>query len=142
MLVVLYILLGVIVALVFFFLFKIVRRENYVSYDDPHIEKLRQRLLPVFPELKTVEMFASNKSFTIDKKEIYICMKDEYGSYYDDNMLTYVIIHELAHSIQKEVDTQHSQKFKDIFFPLLDRAERAGLYNPNLPVVQNYCNYA
>ena len=141
MLIVLYLLLGVAIALIFFLLFKVVR-EDYVSYQDPHIEKLRQRLLPVFPELRTVDVFASNKSFTIDKKEIYICMKDEHGSYYDDNMLIYVIIHELAHSIQKEVDTEHSQKFKDIFFPLLDRAERAGLYNSKLPVVQNYCNYA
>jgi hypothetical protein len=84
-------------------------------------------------------MSGSNKSFTVNKEDVYICMKDERNNYYEDNMLIYVILHELAHVLCDEVG--HTEKYKDIFRGLLRRAQQAGLYDPNQPPIDDYCNY-
>ena len=113
--------------------------DTYDKYYDPKLDNLKQRLLPVFPELKDVDMSGSNKSFTVNKEDVYICMKDERNNYYEDNMLIYVILHELAHVLCDEVG--HTEKYKDIFRGLLKRAQQAGLYDPNQPPIDDYCNY-
>jgi hypothetical protein len=113
--------------------------DTYDKYYDPKLDNLKQRLLPVFPELQHVEMSGSNKSFTVNKEDVYICMKDERNQYYEDNMLIYVILHELAHVLCDEVG--HTEKYKEIFRGLLKRAQVAGLYDPNQPPIDDYCNY-
>ena len=116
-----------------------VRNRNFEKFDDPKIDNLKNRLSSIFPELNFIQLSGSNKSFTINKKEIYLCLKDENGKYYDDNMLIYVLLHELAHVKCDEIG--HTEKFKDIFRNLLLQAEIAGLYNPFQPPVDNYCNF-
>jgi predicted metal-dependent hydrolase len=113
--------------------------DTYDKYYDPKLEEIRERLAVVIPEIKHVDLSGSNKSFTINKKHVYICAKDESGQYYDDNMLTYVILHELAHVLCDEVG--HTEKYKQIFRSLLERAHKAGLYDPSKPPIDNYCNY-
>lgn len=78
-------------------------------------------------------------SYTINKKKVYICTNNPAnGETYDDNMLTYVIIHELAHALCPDVG--HTPTFYKVFDVLLDRAEAAGVYDPDMPRVKNYCN--
>lgn len=113
--------------------------DTYDKYYDPKLEEIRDRLSVAIPEIKNVDISGSNKSFTINKKHVYICSKDESGQYYDDNMLTYVILHELAHVLCDEVG--HTEKYKQIFRSLLERAHKAGLYDPSKPPLDNYCNY-
>jgi hypothetical protein len=113
--------------------------DTYDKYYDPKLEEIRDRLSTAIPEIKNVDLSGSNKSFTINKKHVYICAKDENGQYYDDNMLTYVILHELAHVLCDEVG--HTEKYKQIFRSLLERAHKAGLYDPSNPPIDNYCNY-
>lgn len=113
--------------------------DHYDKYYDPKLESLKYRIAEYFPEIKDIEISGSNKSFTINKKSIYICAKDESGKYYDDNMLIYVILHELAHVMCDEVG--HTEKYKSIFRGLLERATVVGLYNPATPPLDNYCNY-
>ena len=101
------------------------------SYDDPLLEKIRNDLLKVDPRVATLRFRASNESFTEDKKT---------NEYYDYNMLMYVCLHELAHAFSESVDEDHTTKeFRDNFQMLLDKAEKLGLYNPNLPLNYNYC---
>jgi Zn-dependent peptidase ImmA (M78 family) len=114
-------------------------QDTYDKYYDPKLDILKERLATVFPEIKNVDLSGSNKSFTVNKEDIYICMKDEKNNYYEDNMLIYVILHELAHVLCDEVG--HTEKFKDIFRSLLKRAQQAGLYDPEQPPVDDYCNY-
>lgn len=109
--------------------------ENYME-NDPTIQKLRQKLVPVFPEINHIKLMKGNSSYTINKKKIYICTEKQ-GQIYNDNMLTYVILHELAHTLSPDIG--HNHKFMLIFKALLERAERHGLYNPSLPRVENYC---
>lgn len=133
-----YILLGCIIS---YFLWDYYhRKETFQTFDDPKIQQLIDKLSVTFPELKNhISANASNRSFTINKKDIYLCTKDEHGAYYPDNMLVYVLLHELAHTMCDEVG--HTEKYKSIFRSLLVRAQKNNLYDPNIPPIDNYCEY-
>lgn len=105
----------------------------------PDILRLKRRLYQIFPEMKKVRIMKSNSSYTLGKKNIYLCTRDDSNYTYDDNMLTYVFLHELAHSLTEQIG--HGNEFKSKFKSLLRRAERYGMYDPNKPHVENYCGY-
>ena len=64
-------------------------------------------------------------------------MKDENNNYYQENMLMYVVLHELAHVICDEIG--HTKKFERIFKELLNDAGELGIYNASIPPIPNYC---
>lgn len=138
-----YLLYAVIIGVLIYILYNLVFKEyftdSYEKYYDPKIEQLQQKIGEVIPEIKDVEISGGTKSLTINKKVVYICAKDANGNYYGDNMLTYVILHELAHVLCDEVG--HTEKFKSIFKKLLDKATDGGIYDPSIPPIDNYCNY-
>lgn len=111
------------------------KRDEYMEMD-PVIVLLKDRLIYTFPELNNVKLMKGTSSYTINKYKIYICTEHN-GVQYDTNMLTYVILHELAHVMTPEIG--HGQDFVVQFNKLLDRAYFAGLYDPNKPRVENYC---
>lgn len=77
-----------------------------------------------------------SESATINKYRVYLCT--EYaGNSYDDNMLTYVLLHELAHVLTPEIG--HGDAFRETFEKLLTRAKQAKLYNPSAVKPRNYC---
>ena len=53
-----------------------------------------------------------DESYTINKKKVHICMKDEHDKYYEDDMLMYVLLHELAHCKCKSIG--HTDEFHGI----------------------------
>lgn len=111
------------------------RRDDFMELD-PVIVDLKNRLISTFPELNNVKLMKGTSSYTINKYKIYICTEHN-GTKYDTNMLTYVIIHELAHVLTTEVG--HGSDFVKQFNKLLDRAYLAGVYDPTQPRVENYC---
>lgn len=111
------------------------KQENCLE-NDYTIKRLKHKLLPIFPELQYVKLMRGNTSYTINKSKIYICTESK-GRLYDDNMLIYVILHELAHVLCLEIG--HSAQFQIIFKSLLLRAEFYGLYNPSKPRPNDYC---
>lgn len=112
-----------------------VKYENYLENEDT-IVRLKNRLIPAFPELMNVKLMKSDASYTINKQKIYLCTESD-GEIYDDNMLTYVILHELAHTLCPEIG--HGKQFQRIFGSLLARAANHNLFDPNMPRVENYC---
>lgn len=112
-------------------------RFNEKQETDPVVERVRQKLLILDPKAKDLKIYKGDRSYTINKEKMFLCVKDDKGDYYDDNMLVYVGTHELAHAINDEIG--HGEKFQRIFKELLDRAEGKGLYDPHKPIVQNYC---
>ena len=114
-------------------------RENHLQ-EDPMLWKLKEILTPLHPSVKQLRLYKSDKSYTINKEKIYLCLKDEKDEYYPTNHLLYVMIHELAHLVNKD-DVGHTPKFHAIFEELLDKAYDLGIYNPSIPPIENYCNY-
>lgn len=111
------------------------QKEYYASLD-PTIVHLKTKLMPHFPELAKVTIVKSDSSYTFNKKKIYLCTEHN-GQVYDDNMLTYVILHELAHVLNNEFG--HGKEFKRKFDELLDRAESYKLWDRSKTRVSNYC---
>lgn len=87
--------------------------------------------------MKEITLYRGEKSYTINKQNVYICLKDPEGQYYSDNTLYYVIAHEISHAICDEIG--HTDKFNAIFKALLIKLESAGIYNSSIPITQDYC---
>ena len=89
--------------------------------------------------MNEVKLYKGNKSYTINKKKIFICLKDENDSYYSDNMLIYVLAHEFSHVIAKSIG--HTKEFYDIFEELLVELADSGVYDPSKDIVKDYCEH-
>ena len=140
-------------ALLIYGIFKQV--EEYQLQDDPMLHKIREHLKPLFSAdnyytgvlsplndeniLDRVKLYKGNKSYTINKEKIFLCLKDENDEYYDLQQLYFVILHELAHCICQEIG--HTEKFHEIFEALLLLAAEKGLYDPNYKIDENYCKH-
>jgi hypothetical protein len=127
--------------------------QEYYAQDDPKLKEIKNRLeiffankkdwtghLSVLNEknfIKNITFFRGEKSYTINKKQVYICLKDEMGEYYDDNTLYYVVCHEISHVICDEIG--HTEKFYLIFNELLSKMEESGIYDYNIPIKHDYC---
>ena len=110
------------------------------TYDDPLIDRIKRDLIKVDERASKLNIRAADKSYTENKKDMYLCLKDKNGNYYPYNMLTYVGLHELAHAISHKVDESHtSNEFHENFTFLLKKAEELGIYNPNEELIDNYC---
>lgn len=112
-------------------------KENLEQYD-PKIMEIKEKLTEVHPIARKLRFYSAKKSYTINKEKVHICLRDENSNYYNDNMLMYVALHELAHVLCDEIG--HTEKFNAIFDELLIRAEKMKLYDPDIPPIVNYCN--
>ena len=83
-------------------------------------------------------LFRGEKSYTINKARVFICIKDtNTGKIYDIHLLTYVLAHELAHVICDEIG--HTEKFHRIFDDMLALMEKEGLYDSTIVIDPSYC---
>lgn len=115
-----------------------VKIRDYQLSRDPMLKRIRNKTEALHPAVKNIKMFKGSKSYTINKSRIYLCLKDEKGQYYNENMLIYVFIHELAHYLNKE-DVGHTPKFFEIFNELINKAVKLGIYDDSIPPLNNYC---
>ena len=90
-------------------------------------------------KLDEVKINEDNQSYTINKEKIYLCLTDKENKFYSNNMLTYVLLHEFAHTLCKSVG--HTPEFHAIFEKLLKEAIVRGLYDPSIPVDPEYCKH-
>jgi hypothetical protein len=111
------------------------------TYRDSKILDIQSKLMKVDPDVTSkLNIQAGNQSFTEDKKDMFLCLRDEQGKYYPDNMLMYVALHELAHAKSHSIDTNHSgDEFKNNFNYYLKKAEELGFYSPSKGLVREYC---
>ena len=148
------IVLAIIIVLLIVWIISSKIRENYLA-DDPMLHDLKETIRPLFETDKEydgllstlnyknvfnkIKLLKGDKSYTINKEKVYLCLKDEKGSYYSKNMLIYVTLHELSHVICPEIG--HTDLFYEIFQEVLDKASDKGIYNPSIPLIKNYCTY-
>lgn len=118
--------------------------KEYHLQDDPMLQTLKEALKPVQYNGKSItenlKLYKGDKSFTINKSQTFLCLYDENGDYYPLNMLVYVLLHEIAHSLNKK-DVGHTEEFHKVFDDLLEQATRNGIYNPSIPVINGYCEF-
>lgn len=120
----------------------IVKRQvrEHMEQDDPMLRRLKDVLEPVHPVIKTLKLYKGDKSYTINKDKIYLCLKDKDGEYYPLNMLSYVLLHEIAHLLNTK-DIGHTEEFHRIFDELLIQAAEIGAFNPSIPIIQDYSQH-
>lgn len=127
-------------------------REHYLQ-DDPVLKELHQKFKKFFDQKTTwtfpleslnnrnimdeIDLYRGKKSYTINKQKVYLCLKDPNKQYYNLNMLTYVLAHEIAHVINTEIG--HTDKFNVIFESLLGKLTAQGLYDPTKRIDDEYC---
>ena len=143
----------VVVVLLLYFILR--RIETFNQELDPKLYELKAILEPMFDPAITrtgilscmngrcimdeLSLFKGNKSYTFNKEDIYLC-RDKNGKYYSNNVLIYVLLHELAHALNL-VDTGHTDTFNAIFAALLIEAEERGIYDSSIPMVDDYCGH-
>lgn len=132
------VILFIIVLIILFFVLRNQVKEYYEQLD-PILCKIKEQLRPLHSCVDKLKFFEGKKSYTINKKKIYLCLKDENNEYYDYNMLMYVALHELSHVLCDEIG--HTAKFHRIFEQILKQAEEMKIYDPTIPIVQNYCGH-
>lgn len=138
------ILLVVLLIILTFSLFQIYYKiiEHYENKEeDAYIKSLFNEIKLIDNDIEKIEhklrFFEGSKSYTIDKKDIYICKKDKKtGEIYHKNQLVLVLIHEISHALCPDVG--HTPSFDYIFENLLQKATDANLYTPTISV-DNYC---
>lgn len=87
-------------------------------------------------------------TFTVDKSDMHVCLRtrDQNDKLYEINLLMYVILHELAHLCNYDINgypiTGHGNEFKAIFKILVIEAVRIGVYRYTdyTKQPQEYCN--
>lgn len=131
----------ILLLLILIFLFNVVCNQvsEYYEQIDPMLSRIRETLLPLDEKVSDLKFYQGNKSYCINKKKIYLCLKDENDEYYPFNMLMYVAIHELAHVLCDEIG--HTPKFHRIFKELLEKAESINIYDSSIPIISNYCGH-
>jgi len=107
-----------------------------------HISRNLARIDPRYGEVPLRE---GQRSETINKSVIHLCLKDpRTNKYYDMNTLMYVTLHELSHVLSNGYVTDskgHADdpEFNRIFTALKQKATSLGIYNPKIPLPPVYC---
>ena len=95
--------------------------------DREGIETLKDRYNP--DQLSETGLGAKYTSYSVNKGEkISICVRHEDNKFIDDNIIVFVVIHELAHVMTKSIG--HTKEFWDYMAYLLEKGEKIGSYKP------------
>jgi len=112
----------------------------------PKLDLLQSNIEKLFPylsdtekyQLSNIKLQPDKKSYTIDKNHVHLCIIDpDTGKYYDNNLLTYVLLHEIAHIFCDEEG--HTEKYIKIFKNLLNIGAKAKIYDPDKALPKMYC---
>jgi hypothetical protein len=97
--------------------------------DDEKVKRLKKKFNP--DQIREAEHEKDSTSYTINKGEMmHLCLrhKNSEKTLHDENLLMFVIIHELAHIMSKTIG--HNSEFYDNFKFLLKEASLANIYIP------------
>jgi hypothetical protein len=142
----------IIVGLVAYAVYKQI--EDYTLKDDPKLKELKKVFSDFFSQerywkgklqalnkrdiMNETDLYRGDKSYTINKERVYLCLKDENDEYYPLNMLIYVLAHEYSHVICESIG--HTDEFHAIFEELLVELADTGVYDPSQEIIPNYCH--
>lgn len=113
--------------------------EEKKAKNDDVLLNVVSKIKGLHPIVENITFQRADKSYTINKSKVHICIYDEKGDPYPLNMLIYVAIHEIAHVITKSIG--HTDEFYKNFDFLLEQAINKGIYDASIPLIQNYCGH-
>ena len=130
----------IIIIIILLYSVKYFKKQERFHNEEPMIARIKFDCSKIDDQIKNIDFYPADESYTEDKKKIYLCLRDENNNYYDYNMLMYVAIHECAHALTDVIDPEHkTNEFKTMFQNLLQKAEQLGLYDPSKEIIENYC---
>lgn len=101
--------------------------DNLKDEDREGISTLKERYNP--DELSETGLGAKYTSYSVNKGEkISICVRHKDKQFIDDNIIIFVVIHELAHVMTKSIG--HTPEFWANMAFLLEEGEKIGIYKP------------
>tara|TARA_B100001059_G_C17563617_1_gene441401 strand:- start:117 stop:620 length:504 start_codon:yes stop_codon:yes gene_type:complete len=143
----------IIISLVGYAIYK--QYEEYSLKDDPKLKELKVIFGKFFDQdrywtgnleslnkrdiMKETDLYRGDKSYTINKERVYLCLKDDDNEYYSLNMLIYVLAHEYSHVISKSIG--HTDEWNAIFEQLLVELADTGIYDPSQAILTDYCQH-
>lgn len=121
------------------------KRTEYYKKHEPLLLKIKNKIdlmIPYFDKdeksrLSRLKIQPDIKSYTVNKHAMHLCLQNKDGSYYDENILIYVTLHELAHIFCDEVG--HTPAYHKIFERLLQIASNVGIYDETILLPKEYC---
>lgn len=113
-----------------------------IPIDDTDFILLKNRInnIELNENIRTNDV--DNVSYTNNKQYIYLCLRDENNNFYNEDILFYILIHELTHVGTDELNTEHkhSENFYRIMQKLLVYAKKYLNYDvSNSNNVKEYC---
>jgi len=144
MLFILFVLILLLIILIIIVLCKTIRnfQENYGVSSSPEtteiLQEIKLRIAKINPEYYYIPIKEGKSSFTRYKRTISLCMKNpRTKEIYNINILMYVVLHEVGHVITKSKG--HGAEFQKNFSLLLSQAVNLGIYDPSVPIPEDYC---
>lgn len=142
-----YVLAIVLIVLLAWVIFSQVK--EHMMQSDPMLPLLKNIILPLqdyidknYPEaklnLRNMELYRSDSSYTLNKEKTFLCLYDDKGDYYPLHAILHVLLHEIAHSLNTRT-VGHDEIFQKINQDIVDEATRLGIYNPSIPMIKGYC---
>lgn len=108
-------------------------RDHLISSNpnDTYVINLQNNMTPSRTSIYETDPHTSKTSYTVNKgEEIHMCLRSKItGEIHNENILTYVGIHEMAHIANPEIG--HGPLFQRIFNNFLKAAIEIGIYTPN-----------
>lgn len=131
----------IVVIIVLFALYRKRERFEVTDADYAYVDKLKRIVETVYPPAVDIVVVPGRQSVTVQKKVVYICLKDpKTKQYYPLDVLLYVTLHEIAHVVSKSYSSHaHNGEFKDNFDKLLDAAGAMGYFPTVVSIPKNYC---
>ena len=123
-------------------LYFINNKEFYSDGDDEKvIAVLKNQLHIIDPEFCNLKIYPSDQSVTVNKKKIYLCLRDpKTRNFYPLEVLIYVTLHEIAHIKSKSYSSKsHNEEFYKNFEELLNKTISKGVLLKNIHIPENYC---
>lgn len=107
---------------------------------DQKLQQIKENIARIDPKVPEFNFYLDGEgSYILGDRDIYMCIHDEDGNYYDDNFLTYVALHELTHGLIPQDTRTHPPIFDSTFEEIKAKAIRLGIYDPTKPFPAVYC---
>lgn len=107
---------------------------------DQKLQYLKDKISVLDPRTKEFNFSVDdNGSYILGSRDIFMCIRDEHGDYYDDNFLIYVAMHELVHGLIPQNTEHHPPIFDKTFNEMKELAIRMKIYDPTIPFPRTYC---